>query len=105
CRARVAVGRRLATFPPRRSSDLVVFLDPPFADDCWPQLLAALPSCLKPGALVYCERAVALKDMPGWTVFRSGRAGQVSHQLLKKIGSAHRLNSSHVKISYAVFCL
>lgn len=62
----------------------VVFLDPPFADDCWPQLLAALVPCLKPGALVYCERARALDGMPGWTVFRSGRAGQVSHQLLKR---------------------
>ncbi len=68
---------------PRERYD-VVFLDPPFADDCWPQLLAALPPCLKPGALVYCERAVALNEMPGWTVFRSGRAGQVSHQLLKR---------------------
>ncbi len=62
----------------------VVFLDPPFADDCWLELLAALPPCLKPGALVYCERAEALDDMPGWNVFRSGRAGQVSHQLLKR---------------------
>ena len=61
----------------------VVFLDPPFADDCWPQLLALLPRCLKPGALVYCERAAALDPVPGWTVVKSGRAGQVSHQLLQ----------------------
>jgi len=62
----------------------VVFLDPPFADDCWPQLLALLPQCLKPGALVYCERARALDAGPGWEVVKSGRAGQVSHQLLKR---------------------
>jgi 16S rRNA (guanine966-N2)-methyltransferase len=60
-----------------------VFLDPPFADDSWPQLFVLLPRCLKPGALVYCERAAALGAVPGWTVIKSGRAGQVSHQLLE----------------------
>lgn len=62
----------------------VVFLDPPFADDCWPQLLALLPQCLKPGALVYCERSDALETGPGWEIIKAGRAGQVSHQLLKR---------------------
>jgi 16S rRNA (guanine966-N2)-methyltransferase len=62
----------------------VVFLDPPFADDCWPQLLALLPQSLKPGAMVYCERAEALDAGPEWKVFKAGRAGQVSHQLLKR---------------------
>ena len=62
----------------------VVFLDPPFADDCWAQLLARLPDCLTPGGLVYCERAQPLADLQGWEVFRQGRAGQVSHQLLKR---------------------
>ena len=62
----------------------VVFLDPPFADDCWSQLLALLPKCLKPGALVYCERAEPLEAMPGWQIIKAGRAGQVSHQLLKR---------------------
>lgn len=63
----------------------VVFLDPPFADDCWSQLLALLPQCLKPGALVYCERAEPLDVMAGWEILKAGRAGQVSHQLLKKV--------------------
>ncbi|MFZ9150349.1 MAG: RsmD family RNA methyltransferase, partial [Burkholderiales bacterium] len=62
----------------------VVFLDPPFADDCWLQLLALLPQCLKPGALVYCERGEALEAGSGWEIFKAGRAGQVSHQLLKR---------------------
>lgn len=62
----------------------VVFLDPPFADDCWPQLLARLPDCLTAGGLVYCERARPLDDLQGWDVIRQGRAGQVSHQLLKR---------------------
>jgi 16S rRNA (guanine966-N2)-methyltransferase len=62
----------------------VVFLDPPFADDHWPQLLARLPQCLAAGGLVYCERAQPLAALGGWTVVKSGRAGQVSHQLLKR---------------------
>ena len=62
----------------------VVFLDPPFADDCWPQLLALLPQCLKPGARVYCERAEPLAAEPGWEILKAGRAGQVSYQLLKR---------------------
>ena len=62
----------------------VVFLDPPFADDCWAQLLKLLPQCLKPGALVYCERAEKLDAGPGWSILKAARAGQVSYQLLKR---------------------
>lgn len=62
----------------------VVFLDPPFAEDHWARLLAQLPRCLMPGGLVYCERARALSELDGWEVVKSGRAGQVSHQLLKR---------------------
>jgi 16S rRNA (guanine966-N2)-methyltransferase len=62
----------------------VVFLDPPFAEDCWAQLLELLPRCLKPGALVYCERAAALDAGSGWIIVKAGRAGQVSYQLLKR---------------------
>lgn len=62
----------------------VVFADPPFADDQWRQLLELLPRCLTADGLVYCERARALSAPPGWAVVRSGRAGQVSHQLLKR---------------------
>ena len=63
----------------------VVFLDPPFADDHWPQLLARLPQYLAAGGLVYCERAQSLAALGGWKVVKSGRAGQVSHQLLKRV--------------------
>lgn len=64
----------------------VVFADPPFAefgDDGWGRLFAALPKVLKPHAKLYCERADALAPGAGWTVLRSGRAGQVSYQLLQ----------------------
>ncbi len=63
----------------------VVFLDPPFADDQWPQLLARLPQHLVAGGFVYCERAQPLAALDGWAVVKSGRAGQVSHQLLKRV--------------------
>jgi 16S rRNA (guanine966-N2)-methyltransferase len=66
-----------------RSYD-VVFLDPPFAEDRWAQLLKLLPRCLKPGAQVYCERAETLDAGSGWNVIKAGRAGQVSYQLLKR---------------------
>ncbi|MGE0557483.1 MAG: 16S rRNA (guanine(966)-N(2))-methyltransferase RsmD [Burkholderiales bacterium] len=62
----------------------VVFLDPPFADDCWARLLSLLPDCLTAGGLVYCERARPLDALPGWETVKRGRAGQVSHQLLKR---------------------
>ncbi len=62
----------------------LVFLDPPFADGYWPQLLAELPAILAHGGLVYCERAQALDVLQGWEIIKSGRAGQVSHQLLKR---------------------
>ncbi|MBM3373051.1 MAG: 16S rRNA (guanine(966)-N(2))-methyltransferase RsmD [Betaproteobacteria bacterium] len=66
----------------RERFDLVL-LDPPFALDCWPQLLRDLPPCLKPGAMVYCESGAALQPVAGWTVVRQGRAGQVFYQLLQ----------------------
>jgi len=62
----------------------VVFLDPPFSEDSWTQLLELLPRCLKPGALLYCERAEPLDPVPDWDVIKAGRAGQVSYQLLKR---------------------
>ncbi len=70
---------------PRLQRYHVVFLDPPFADDHWPQLLARLPRHLAAGGFVYCERAQPLAALGGWTVVKSARAGQVSHQLLKRI--------------------
>lgn len=69
----------------RRDRYHVVFLDPPFADDHWPQLLAQLPRHLAVDGVVYCERALPLAALDGWEVVKSGRAGQVSHQLLKRV--------------------
>jgi 16S rRNA (guanine966-N2)-methyltransferase len=62
----------------------VVFLDPPFSDTQWPQLLEAVAGVLAADGIVYCERARMLGPLAEWQVLRSGRAGQVSHQLLKR---------------------
>lgn len=64
----------------------VVFLDPPFRVDCLPQVLAALIAHLAPGAMVYLEAPRAPVLPPQWQVWRSGRAGAVTHQLLKWTG-------------------
>ena len=63
-----------------------VFLDPPFRADVLPQVLALLPPRLAEGALVHVESAQPPVLPAGWTVWRSGRAGAVHHQLLKWTG-------------------
>jgi 16S rRNA (guanine966-N2)-methyltransferase len=63
----------------------VIFLDPPFAADYWSRLMPLLPARLKPEGLVYCESGAKLESPADWDVFRSGRAGQVNYQLLKRI--------------------
>jgi 16S rRNA (guanine966-N2)-methyltransferase len=64
----------------------VVFLDPPFREDYLAQVLPVLGPHLAAGALVHVEapRAPALPSC--WEIRRSGRAGAVTHQLLKWTG-------------------
>lgn len=61
----------------------VVFLDPPFRADCLPGLLPELVPRLAAGALIHVEAPRAPVLPPQWQVWRSGRAGAVTHQLLK----------------------
>ena len=61
----------------------VVFLDPPFSADYLPQVLPALVPRLAAGAMVHVEAPRAPALPPSWVVWRSGRAGAVTHQLLK----------------------
>jgi 16S rRNA (guanine966-N2)-methyltransferase len=63
----------------------VVFLDPPFRADYLPQVLPALVPRLAAGAMVHVEAPRARALPPAWVVWRSGRAGAVTHQLLKWI--------------------
>jgi len=64
----------------RRMFD-VVFLDPPFADDPWESLLAALRERLAPGARIYAEAASELIAPAGFERLRHGRAGNVHYHL------------------------
>ena len=69
----------------RRSDERfdVVFLDPPFRQDPWRELLDLLPARLAPAARVYLEAARPIEAPPPWSELRRGRAGQVSYQLLQ----------------------
>ena len=64
----------------------VVFLDPPFRADCLLQVLPALIPRLAPGAMVHIEAPRAPRLPPQWEAWKSGRAGAVTHQLLKWTG-------------------
>jgi len=61
----------------------VVFLDPPFRQNVFPDLLRGLPKRLAPGARVYVEAAAPLETEPPWRELKRRRAGQVSYQLLR----------------------
>ena len=67
----------------------VVFLDPPFRTDYLPQVLPALIPRLAPGAMVYVEAPKPPALLRGWEVWRGGRAGVVTHQLLKWTSDEH----------------
>lgn len=59
----------------------IVFLDPPFAWQQWPDLFVALEGRLKTDARVYIE-AARLPELPEWlAILREGRSGQGRHLL------------------------
>jgi N6-adenine-specific methylase len=60
----------------------VVFLDPPFGDDPWPELFAALSRRIAAGGRVYAEAGRKLEPPPGWLTHRHARAGHVHYHLL-----------------------
>src|SRR5690606_40752773 len=104
-RCRWALRRRLAlplsghgrlrprhSFPTRRSSDLVDMLDAATQSAGWSGLLAANGT----------ELAIMLFVVLGVRFVVTWLSAAVEEQTDRKIT---RLNSSHVKISYAVFCL
>ena len=61
----------------------VIFLDPPYRLELLPELLPLLPPRLAEDGLVYIEGENLPESAAGWQVWRSGRAGKVSYQLLK----------------------
>ena len=64
----------------------VVFLDPPFRADYLRRVLPALIPRLAPGAMIHVEAPQAPKFPAQWEIWRGGRAGAVTHQLLKWTG-------------------
>ena len=62
----------------------VIFLDPPFDADYWARLASGLPGLMATDARVYCESGAAVEWGEGWQVAKSGRAGQVTYQLLRR---------------------
>jgi len=71
----------------------IVFLDPPFADQCLPQVCALLESrgWLRPGALIYLEDSAAAGEpaLPAaWALLKSKRAGEVGYHLARKTTDA-----------------
>ncbi len=64
----------------------IVFVDPPFRTEYLAQVLPALAARVAPDALIYVEAPAAPALPAGWTIWRSGRAGAVTHQLLKWTG-------------------
>jgi 16S rRNA (guanine966-N2)-methyltransferase len=64
----------------------VVFVDPPFRAEFLAQVLPMLAARLAPDALIHVEAPAEPALPAGWIIWRNGRAGAVTHQLLKWTG-------------------
>jgi 16S rRNA (guanine966-N2)-methyltransferase len=75
--------------PPQQRFDLV-FVDPPFADGLWEQVLAGLPAHLAEDAWLYLEAGSAqMPPMgPGWQLHREGSTREVRYALYRRQGAA-----------------
>jgi len=62
----------------------VIFLDPPFSGDHLPGLLEILPQHLADKGMLYLESGAPIVVPLPWQVVKSGKAGQVNYQLLKR---------------------
>jgi 16S rRNA (guanine966-N2)-methyltransferase len=59
-----------------------IFLDPPFGEDPWAWLLPACLPRVAPAGYVYAEAGRAIAPPGGFSLHRTGRAGQVHYHLL-----------------------
>jgi 16S rRNA (guanine966-N2)-methyltransferase len=71
----------------RRTFD-VVFLDPPFADDPWEALFAALDPLIGERSLIYAEASRPISAPAALDVVRRARAGGVHYHLLARNAQA-----------------
>ncbi len=90
-RLKVAIGdalQFLRSCEERKEQFDLIFCDPPFREEwfgkMWPQFSVQLSAAMAEGALVYAESGSALNLPAGWQMMKSGKAGQVSYQLLAK---------------------
>jgi 16S rRNA G966 N2-methylase RsmD len=67
----------------RRAFD-VIFLDPPFADDPWHALFAALAPVIGESSLIYAEASRPIVPPAALDVVRQARAGGVHYHLLAR---------------------
>ena len=63
----------------------VIFLDPPFGNPRWTELLAAVCARMAPKGALYVEASAALAVPAGLSVLRSDKAGQVHYHLLRRV--------------------
>ena len=62
----------------------VLFLDPPFNAGWIERLAASVPAIVAPDGVIYVEAERLVEHCGDWSTVRSGRAGQVFYQLMKR---------------------
>ena len=65
-----------------------MFLDPPFADDPWEALFAALDPLIGQRSLIYAEASRPIAAPAALDVIRRARAGGVHYHLLARNAQA-----------------
>ncbi|WP_305804589.1 16S rRNA (guanine(966)-N(2))-methyltransferase RsmD [Stenotrophomonas sp. YIM B06876] len=77
--------------PSTAPADLV-FVDPPFADGLWPQVIELLPRHLAADAWLYVEAPLqALPALPGqWLLHREGATREVAYALYRRAAATLR---------------
>ena len=68
----------------------IAFVDPPFADGLWEQVLALLPAHLADDAWLYVESDARHMPSPGggWKLHRQGSTREVAYALYQRQGAA-----------------
>ena len=64
----------------------VLFLDPPYKQGWIERLTPLLPGLMTDDGVLYVEAELPLAELGEWRTVRSGRAGQVCYQLMRRGG-------------------